>query len=1331
MRKTLPIIICLLFSCIAISATQNSIKFNHLPIDEGIFHPTITSLYQDENGTIWFSTTEGFLRYNGIKTEEVFPLSFTKRVGHIYSINVICGNHAGLIYFNQRDNVLEYDIKNEEYHPVFPKEILKGRSVSNIFFYKNALFAIVDNQILQYNEGKTSIFYTFSSSCRLSYLYQTISGKIYVGTFESGIYAIDSHKKISKIINSTTRTSSIFEDSKQNIWFSTRNEGVLKLSPSGKLTHLTCDSRNPKSLINNHISCVIEDNAGMIWIGTMLGLDRFDPATGEISHFGNSKDDTRRLRNLYVRCFMKDKQGTIWLGTFYGGVSYFNTDTRLFSNIDIDSNNSTWTSVINLTVDKRNNIWACTSDKGLYFYDRKTAAGRFYNTANSGISSNYLKCIYYDEKKEGLWIGTFMGGLCYFDIKSQRFDWFSISKSKNKNYPEASDIIIKIIPYKEDILFSTFVGIFKIDTKTKEISFVKPNDFYISSILVDEKDNLWISDFSNKLQILNLNTKKLSAYTFDKSTSIYDIHQDFNKQIWVASYGGGIARLDKSTNKFITYNHNNSGLEDDYVSCLSETTNGLMIAGTNSGISIIDLKTKKSINYNSQNGFPLVSMKYGCIFSNKGEILMGGLKGITSLNERDITTVRKPFNMYFYQLKINNTTIKANDQSGILKEALPFTKSISLNYKQNLLEVIFATDNYIESDPNLFQYTLEGYDKQWNNFSSKNSIIYMNLPSGNYTLKVRNRFALKNNPSEISLQIKVYPPWYASWYAYLFYFVLAISLTYGIFEYNYSKRIYKHSLEAERKDKELKELTHQWKLRFFTNISHEFRTPLTLIIGQLDMLMQSAKITPYIYNHIISIHRNANKMMNLVTELMDFRKQDEGFMRIKAREQNLVLFVEEIYSQFVEYAKSKEINLNFTSIEKEIPVWFDAAQLQKCFDNLISNAFKHTPSGGSIEISIEKMSENVSVSVKDTGKGIAPEFLDAIFEQFYQVDNDKNIGNTTPGTGIGLALAKGIVDLHGGKITVKSELNVGSDFAVILKIGDTHLLEKENVELIDENESQLNHIDQIDEQFVEEVRTVQQKYYANKPKILIVEDDTELRLMLVEIFSALYQVEEAANGLEGLSKARETQPDIILSDLMMPLMSGIEMCATLKNDFETSHIPVVLLTAQTAVEQNIEGLRSGADDYVCKPFNIKILVTRCSNILHNRKVIQDKFTKEPVTSIKTTSNNPLDERFIEKAIELVESNIANDKLDVQMMCSELGLSRTALFTKMKALVGQTPNEFIQTIRLKRAAWMLTHYPTKKIADIAIEAGFSTSQYFSTTFKEHFGELPSEYRKKKE
>ena len=1331
MRKVLSIIIWLLINCITASSTSNDFKFNHLPIDEGIFHPTITSLYQDENGTIWISTTEGFLRYNGRKTEEVFPLNFTKRVGHVYSINVVCGNHTGLIYFNQRDNVLEYDIKKEEYHPVFPAGMLKGRSISNIFFYNNILFAIVDNQILQYSEGKTSIFFTFPSSCRLSYLYKTINGKIYVGTFESGIYTIDSKKKITKVINSTTRTSSIFEDSKQNIWISTRNDGVLILSPSGKSTHLTSDSRNAKSLINNHISCVTEDNSGMIWIGTMLGLDRFNPATGEISHFGNSKDNTRRLQNLYVRCFLKDKQGTIWLGTYYGGVSYFNTETRLFSNIDIDSNNSTWTSVINLTVDKRNNIWACTSDKGLYFYDRKTASGRFFNTANSGISSNYLKCIYYDEKTEGLWIGTFMGGLCYFDMKSQRFNWYSVSKSRINKFPEASDIIIKIIPYKNDILFSTFVGIFRLDTKTKEISFIKPNDYYISSILVDEKDNLWISDFSNKLQILNLTTKKLSGYTFDKTTSIYDVYQDHNKQIWIASYGGGIARLDKSTNKFITYNHNNCGLEDDYVSCLSETSTGLMVAGTNTGISIIDLKSKKSINYNSQNGFPLVSMKYGCIFSNNSEILMGGLKGITSLSETDISTIKKPFNMYFYQLKINNTKIKANDKSGVLKEALPYTKSISLNYKQNLIEVIFATDNYIESDPNLFQYTLEGYDKQWNNFSSKNSIIYMNLPSGNYTLKVKSKLALKNNPSEISLQIKVYPPWYASWYAYLFYFLVAISLTYGIFEYYYSKRLYKHSLETERKDKELKELTHQWKLRFFTNISHEFRTPLTLIIGQLDMLMQSAKITPHIYNHIISIHRNANKMMHLITELMDFRKQDEGFMKIKVREQNLVAFVEEIYSSFVEYAKSKEIKLSLTSKEQEIPVWFDAIQLQKCFDNLISNAFKHTPNGGSIDIHIEKNSDSVSVGIKDTGKGIAPEFLDAIFEQFYQVDNNKNVGTSTSGTGIGLALAKGIVDLHGGKITVKSELNIGSDFAVILKKGDKHLLAKENVELINESDTQINHIEQIDEQFVEEVRTVQQKYYANKPKILIVEDDTELRLMLVEIFSALYQVEEAANGLEGLSKARETQPDIILSDLMMPIMSGIEMCATLKNDFETSHIPVVLLTAQTAVEQNIEGLRSGADDYICKPFNIKILVTRCSNILHNRKVIQEKFTKEPVTSIQTTTNNPLDEQFIQKAIQLVENNIDNEQLDVLMLCSELALSRTALFTKMKALIGQTPNEFIQTIRLKKAAWMLTYYPTKKISDIAVETGFSSSQYFSTIFKDHFGELPTGYRKKNE
>ncbi len=1329
MRKY-TLILWLLVCTAALVASTNTIKFNHLPINESFFHPTITSLYQDENGTIWITTTEGFLRYDGIKTEDVFPLDFTARVGHIYSNNIICGNKAGLIYFNQRDNVLEYDIRKESYHAIFSTKLLKNKSVSNIFYYDNTVYAILDNQIIQYKEGKESVYYSFPSSVLLSYLFKTTDGNMFVGTFESGVYKIDKKANLRKVIDITSRISSIFEDSKKNLWFSTRNLGVIKLESSGKISHLMSDSKNAKTLINNHISCVIEDNKGVMWIATMLGLDRLDPNTGDISHYGNSKDNDQRLRNLYVRCFMKDKQGTIWLGTYYGGVSYFNTDVKLFTNIDVDSNNSTWTSIINLTVDKQNNIWACTSDKGLYFYDRKNGVSRFYNIENSGISTNYLKSIYYDAQKDGLWIGTFMKGLCFFDLKSKKFTIYSVSKNGKTVFPEVSDIIIKIIPFKNDILFSTFTGVFKLNSQTKEITFIHPNDYYISSIRVDNQDNLWISDFSNKLQVLNLKTNKEKVYKFNSTISIYDIFEDQEKNIWIATYGNGIAKLDKSSDNFIFYNYANCGLQGDFVSCLSQTSNGLMIAGTNSGISVIDIKNKKSINFNSQNGFPIVSMKYGCIYRNKDELIIGGINGLTSLKEEDIIVKDRPFNMYFSELKVNNKKVKANDDTRILKEALPYTKSISLNYKQTLLEIGFSTDNYIESDPNLFQYKLDGYDTDWKDFSSKSSISYMNLPSGKYKLKVRSKNPDSNNSNkEIRLDIRINPPFYASWYAYLFYLLSVLAILYGIFLYYHSKLTYKNSLDYERKDKEMKELTHQWKLRFFTNISHEFRTPLTLIIGQLDMLMQSAKITPHIYNYIISIQHNANKMMNLIGELMDFRKQDQGFMKITVCEQNLVPFVEEVYNSFLEFSRFKDIQLSFKTNEKDIPVWFDAVQLQKCFYNLISNAFKYSSKGGKIVIQLEKLDDLVKISVIDSGQGIAPEFLDLIFDRFYQVEDGKD--TTSPGTGIGLALAKGIVELHGGKISVESTVNVGSVFSVDLIFDNQHFIAKENVEISTKTESSIEQLDFVDEHFIQEVKSSQLKYYANMPKLLIVEDDTELRLMLLDIFQPIYQVYEAANGVEGLAKTKEIQPDIIISDLMMPLMSGIEMCMKIKTDFEICHIPVIMLTAQTAVEQNIEGLNSGADDYICKPFNLKILITRCNNLLYNRKIIQEKFTKEPIASIQLTTNNPIDNQFINKAIQLVENNVANEKLDVQMLCAELGVSRTALFTKMKALVGQTPNEFIQTIRLKKAAWMLIHYPTKKISDIAVEIGFGSVQYFGTCFKNHFGVLASEYRKKKE
>ena len=771
------------------------------------------------------------------------------------------------------------------------------------------------------------------------------------------------------------------------------------------------------------------------------------------------------------------------------------------------------------------------------------------------------------------------------------------------------------------------------------------------------------------------------------------------------------------------------------MSCLAESKYGYILAGTSKGFSRIDVEQKKSINYSSKNGFSLSSLTFGSIFTcSTGELVMGGIDGMTIFREEALSNLGKPFNMQFTDLWINNRKVTSGDNTGILKVALPYTTELELRHDHRIISFEFATDNYIKTNQPNFQYKLEGFDKQWLTMDASNSINYMNLSSGSYTLKVRSQInADDKNQNNIELKIKILPPLYARWYAFLLYIILLTGITAWIFRFYQSRLLLKTSLEFERREKEHNEVVNQSKLKFFTNISHEFRTPLTLIMGQLEMLMQSSKIGPAIYNSIVNVHNNAVKMNLLISELLDFRKQEQGYKKLKVSEYDIVEYIREIFVSFQEFAKFREIELTFSTNREKIPLMFDYTELQKVFYNLISNTFKFTHKGGKISVGIDANDICVNISVSDTGVGISKENLKKIFDRFYQADNEDDSSLQNKGTGIGLALAKGIVELHKGRISVTSTQGVGSTFVVELQYGTSHFKNNEQVEIVESQENILSVYKiqtVLDNNLMKEVSENQQKNFSSKSTVLIVEDNESLRQMLVELFDSMYNVLEANNGKIGYQIAVSKHPDLILSDVMMPEMNGNELCSKLKSNFETCHIPVILLTAQTSPEQNIDGLKRGADDYITKPFNVNILVTRCSNLLMSRKVLQEKFSKQIDNSAFTIATNELDQEFIEKIISIVEAHISDEKLDVDLLCSEMAIGRRVFFYKMKSITGQTPNDFIQNIRLKKAAWILQNVPDKTISELSEELGYNSVSYFGKCFKAKFGVLPSEYKNSK-
>ena len=557
--------------------------------------------------------------------------------------------------------------------------------------------------------------------------------------------------------------------------------------------------------------------------------------------------------------------------------------------------------------------------------------------------------------------------------------------------------------------------------------------------------------------------------------------------------------------------------------------------------------------------------------------------------------------------------------------------------------------------------------------------------------------------------------------SYLCYLSLGLVLQFLIF-YFYKNRIrLQTELEYERKHLEEVEKLNQYRMRFFTNVSHEFRTPLSIIVGQVEQLLQVRSFSPSINNRILNIYKSGTQLQSLIDELLDFQKQEQGYMKIEVGHYDMVAFVKESIPVFKEYAQKNEVQLQFVTLEEAIDVWFDRKQMQKVINNLLSNAIKYTPKGGVVTLTINKDIEKVVVSVEDAGNGIKPEDLVHIFDSFYQ--SKDAIG----GTGIGLALAKGIVELHGGTIRVESKEGEGAMFTFCLPLGSTHYRQEE---IVDEEQPIL--IEQMDGSLwndmamMQDSRIIERKGNTFGFKLLIVEDNDGLRTMLVDIFTPFYVVGQASNGQEGWDKIAEFQPDLILSDVLMPLMSGMELCRRVKTDVATSHIPVVLLTARTAVENELEGLKFGADDYITKPFNVNILLARCRNLINLRLAIQEQFTGEPQITTQLALS-PLDQEFMDKAKSVVMENLSNPEFNISIFVQEMRISRTLLFNKLKAVTGQSPNDYITTIRLKEAANLLKKHPEWNVTEISEKTGFNSVGYFSRVFKERYKKTPSDYR----
>ena len=1112
------------------------------------------------------------------------------------------------------------------------------------------------------------------------------------------------------------------------------------------------NSSDKGELSDNQIRCVLEDDFKHIWVGTFRGLDCYDPTIDKWEHYTRYGDSPNTLSHHSVLSLHKDMQGNIWVGTYYGGVNVFNpskTSNHFYYAEPLQEDCLSFP-VVGKMADSSGRLWICTEGGGLNCYNADTGIFTRYQHRKgdaSSVGSNNLKSIFYRKENERLYVGAHLGGIFVLDLKSNKGHTLHNIVGDPTSLPH--EIVNDIQEYKDGLALLTQGGVAFMDPVTEKFSPLS-NDvnvrkllnkrYAFETFLIDSRQRMWLASVNGGVICVDLPSSKITEYAMDTNNpssigrfKVVHIFEDSRGSVFFCTIGSGIYEYQEGEQSFKSYSTSNQCLPSDYCYYICESVEDhrlFILHGK--GLSIFN-REKGEV----ENTYHLFNQTYSqgsALYLDKnGTLFISGTNGLALFQKQSLYALPSKNLLNFDKLFIFNEEICPNDQSGILTDILAKTSDIYLSYKQNNITVEFASFNYNNDRNRLFEYRLEGFDKAWTQTTTGTTITYTNLPPGEYILRARPLAGKENLDEEVHLNIHVSAPFYATVWAYFFYLLCLLGVMIAFIRFKTRQAALKSSLEFERKEKERIEELNQVKLRFFTNISHEFRTPLTLILGQIEVLMQMDLGTT-IYNRILRIYKNAWHMRNLISELLDFRKQEQGYLKLKVEEQNLVTFTRQIYMCFYEYAQKKEITYRFDNVEETISVWFDSKQLQKVIFNLLSNAFKYTPNKGSIRVEVRMLASQAIVSVCDTGVGIPEEHISKIFERFYQTDNSSSF---TLGTGIGLALAKGIMNMHHGKIDVESTVGKGTKFTLSLPLGNRHFSDEE-MATVESRESVIISeavpmlpFEQIMDVEEEKTKVQENIKEEDKPIILLVDDNEELLSMLEDLFLPIYKVYIAHDGREGLEMARQIQPDLIISDVMMPEMSGKELCYKIKTNVELSHISVVLLTAQTSVEYVVEGLMFGADDYVTKPFNVKVLIARCNNLIKNKKRLIAHYAGKTITeSPVTEAINERDKELLAKCVNIIKENFENPAFDVTALASELCVGRSKLYMQFKQMTGLTPNEFILKIKLDEAMSLLKNHPELNISEISIRLGFSSPRYFSKSFKAFFGVAPQTVRSRK-
>lgn len=1321
-------------ACITGYASEDGpyIRFRHIDTDDGLSHNGITSMHQDRRGFIWIGTRDGLNLYNGtsIKTYRYDKYDTTGLYDN--SILRIEGDGKDAVFIKSSFGITGYDISRGRFHRMVDRTV-------NAMHFSDSLFYSAGNKVFRYNvlSGHETLIYTHPVKNAVITDIAGTKDSLMIGT-DRGLWLYTETGTENLVAG--IHVYSIFRDSSGTWWVCSYDGQGLFSIKNGDIRQYRHHAHDPHSLSNDQTHVCCEDNEGNIWVGTFSGLNRLDRKTGKFTSY-KASGQNGSLTESSIWTLMRDRQGTLWAGTYYGGVNYFSPsreDFRIYTsgNIETDCLSSPVTG--QMTEDRQNRIWICTEGGGLCMLDRNTGKFKWYlhDEKKNSISHNHTKCVSYDARRHCLWIGTHLGGLNRLDLSSGQFTVY-----RQKDFPALpSDIVMGISHFGNDLILSTLRGVVTFNPETGRINPVfqesdaPPIPDYIYFSITDSDNDLWIiCDAGRRLCRYNLISGEFREYPEITRNpdgkfkgKIVSVFEDSEGKIWICTNGNGLELIDDDSIRNID---SRNGLASNVVYAIRETGLDKFILTTDTGISVFDYRNMSFSNYSRSTEIPLSSINENSLYvTHDAEIFVGGMDGMMSFKEEMLGDKSSgDFEIYPYSLTVNGEEIVPCDCHEILDTDISVTDALDLRYRQNSFTLRYTVTDYLPAGKYGLEYRLHGHSDKWLPIGTAGSITYSKLKPGKYLLEVRTTDSTGITPVNSRLHIKVRPPFYASFWACLIYIASAVSAIWAIARSTRRRLRLSEQLNYEKRHAEDIEKMNQEKLQFFTDISHEFRTPASIISGQVKILMEKYVINTQLYSSLNRIYKSATQLNDLIDELLEFRKLDRGYLTVKVSQHDLVKYLHGFYDYYRQYADEAGVRFTFSKSHDRIEAWFDMKQMYKVVNNLLSNAFKYVDKGGTVSLSVRKGNMEAVIEVSNTGSVIEAEDTSRIFDRFYQADNAKK------GTGIGLHLAKGIVEKHHGSIEAYSDTAAAeTTFCVHLPLdkavfGANETADTDEIAIPDFTGLHIPDFQEKTEQnevaktaASADARTAEEKKY----RILTVEDNKGLTEMFQEMFSPFYDVISASDGTEGLETAVAAMPDLVISDVMMPGLSGIELCRRLKDSPATENIPVILLSANTGKEQALAALRAGADDFMGKPFDVNILIAKCNNLLSRRRHVSDIPARKEIRAI---ASNIREQEFIDKARKAVIGNLGHSEFDVRSLASEVGLSRTVLFTRLKDVTGKTPKEFITDIRLEKVAEMLDERSDLNISDIAGRFGFSSMKNFRKLFREKFGVSPSEYR----